>query len=191
MPSQPEDAKSGFAASPPSAAPKDPRTELTRKSLRCMGGLLRDPRAVVSPESKGAEPSGLHSSCVHWVVQVIRCPTHSATSRPTRSLRTAGKRIAVGRAVSSASPRVTGLPPVGRSAREAGLRYGADRSPGIRRRRAGRAFAFLGPDGRPVSPSTRERIRRLVIPPAWTDVWIAPDPLLHLQATGRDARGRK
>jgi len=93
--------------------------------------------------------------------------------------------------VRSGSSRVTRLPTVGRSAREAGLRYGSDRSPGIRRRRAGRAFAFVGVDGRPVSPSTRERIRRLVIPPAWTDVWIAPDPLLHLQATGRDARGRK
>ena len=42
-----------------------------------------------------------------------------------------------------------------------------------------------------MSASTRDRIRKLVIPPAWTDVWIAPDPLLHLQATGRDARGRK
>ena len=91
----------------------------------------------------------------------------------------------------SANSRGTGLPTVGRSAREAGLRYGVDRFPGIRRRRAGRAFAFVGADGRPVGHSTRERIRRLVIPPAWTDVWIARDPLQHLQATGRDARGRK
>ena len=90
-----------------------------------------------------------------------------------------------------AHSRVAGLPPAGRSAKEAGLRYGTDRSPGIRRRRAGRSFVYLGPDGRRVSTSTRERIRQLVIPPAWTDVWIAPDPLQHLQATGRDARGRK
>ena len=91
----------------------------------------------------------------------------------------------------SASSRAGGLPHPGRSAREAGLRYGTDRSPGIRRRRTGRSFVYLGPDGRAVSSSTRTRIQQLAIPPAWTDVWIAPDPLLHLQATGRDARGRK
>jgi DNA topoisomerase-1 len=93
--------------------------------------------------------------------------------------------------VRSGPSRVTALPPEAHSAREAGLRYGTDRSPGIRRRKVGRGFAFFGPDGRPVGPPARDRIQRLAIPPAWTDVWIAPDPLLHLQATGRDARGRK
>jgi DNA topoisomerase-1 len=73
-----------------------------------------------------------------------------------------------------------------------GLRYVTDAEPGIRRRRAGRGFSFVGPDGKRVTaPSTLARIRSLVIPPAWTDVWISIDPHGHIQATGRDARGRK
>jgi DNA topoisomerase-1 len=67
-----------------------------------------------------------------------------------------------------------------------------DTVPGIRRRRAGRGFAYRGPDGRPVTdPGVLERIRSLAVPPAWRDVWIAPTANAHLQATGRDARGRK
>lgn len=78
------------------------------------------------------------------------------------------------------------------AAEEAGLRYVSDDRPGIRRVRAGRGFRYAGPDGRPVTdPAELERIRRLAIPPAYTDVWISPDPRGHLQATGRDARGRK
>jgi DNA topoisomerase I len=78
------------------------------------------------------------------------------------------------------------------SAREAGLRYITDDRPGIRRRRAGKGFRYLRPDGSPVRDEpTLRRITSLVIPPAWTDVWIATDPRGHLQATGRDARGRK
>ena len=77
-------------------------------------------------------------------------------------------------------------------ARAAGLRYARDDEPGIRRRRAGRGFAYVGPRGRPVrDPATLERIRRLAIPPAYTDVWICADARGHVQATGRDARGRK
>ena len=78
------------------------------------------------------------------------------------------------------------------SARAAGLRYVSDLTPGIRRRRAGRRFAYVGVDGRPIrDPHALARIKRLAIPPAWTDVWICPDPRGHLQSTGRDARGRK
>ncbi len=78
------------------------------------------------------------------------------------------------------------------SAREAGLRYTADTVPGIRRIRRGKTVRYLGPDNRVVrSAEHLARIRSLVIPPAWTDVWIALDPRGHLQATGRDARGRK
>jgi DNA topoisomerase I len=66
-----------------------------------------------------------------------------------------------------------------------------DERPGIRRLRAGRGFTYRGPDGTAVDPATRERIMRLAIPPAWTDVWIAPSPDGHIQATGRDAAGRK
>ena len=78
------------------------------------------------------------------------------------------------------------------SAQAAGLRYVSDTSPGIRRRRAGRGFSYLTPDGGPVrDKATLARIRSLAIPPAYTDVWICPIPNGHLQATGRDARGRK
>ena len=78
------------------------------------------------------------------------------------------------------------------SAEEAGLRYVSDASPGIRRRRAGRGFTYLGVDGTRISYERQlERIRALAIPPAWTDVWISPTRRGHIQATGRDARKRK
>jgi DNA topoisomerase-1 len=74
----------------------------------------------------------------------------------------------------------------------AGLRHSSDDRPGIRRLKAGRGFRYVDPDGRPIrDAATLERIRAIVIPPAWTDVWISPWPNGHLQATGRDARGRK
>lgn len=79
------------------------------------------------------------------------------------------------------------------SAKIAGLRYvDAARTPGIRRIGSKSRVRYVAPNGGTVS-STAElhRIRALVIPPAWTDVWICPDPRGHLQATGRDARGRK
>jgi DNA topoisomerase I len=63
--------------------------------------------------------------------------------------------------------------------------------PGISRARRGRAFSYSHPSGRPVRDrSTLERIKALVIPPAWTKVWICPDPLGHIQVVGRDAAGR-
>ncbi len=74
----------------------------------------------------------------------------------------------------------------------ADLVYVSDAKPGIRRRRAGKAFRYVGPDGRPVRDAkTLARIRGPAIPPAYSDVWISLDPRGHLQATGRDARGRK
>lgn len=79
-----------------------------------------------------------------------------------------------------------------RSARLAGLRYTSDDRPGIARVRSGRGFGYRDPDGRTLRDrATLARIRALAIPPAWADVWICPDPVGHLQATGRDARGRK
>src|SRR4051812_46238455 len=78
------------------------------------------------------------------------------------------------------------------SAEEAGLRYVSDAGPGIRRRRAGTGFAYLDATGRRITDhATLARIRSLAIPPAYTDVWISPYANGHLQATGRDARGRK
>ncbi len=73
-----------------------------------------------------------------------------------------------------------------------GLRYASDREPGLRREHAAKGFAYLDARGRRVSDrETLDRIKRLAIPPAWTDVWICDDERGHLQATGRDARGRK
>lgn len=78
------------------------------------------------------------------------------------------------------------------SAKAAGLRYVSDTVPGIRRRRCGKGFRYIDPEGKTVrDKETLARIRSLVIPPAWTGVWICPNPKGHLQVTGRDARGRK
>jgi len=79
-----------------------------------------------------------------------------------------------------------------RAARSAGLRYVNDDSPGIRRIRSGQGFRYVGPKGKPICRrDTLARIRGIVIPPAWTDVWICPYSNGHIQATGRDARRRK
>jgi len=78
-----------------------------------------------------------------------------------------------------------------RAARAAGLLYVADNEPGIARRRAGKGFAYVAPNGRKLGAAHLERIRKLAIPPAYTRVWICVHPLGHLQATGRDARERK
>jgi Topoisomerase IB len=73
-----------------------------------------------------------------------------------------------------------------------GLRYVSSDDPGIARRRRGARFIYLQPSGdRVTDPVTLDRIRKLVVPPAWTDVWICPLANGYLQATGRDARGRK
>jgi DNA topoisomerase-1 len=71
------------------------------------------------------------------------------------------------------------------------LVWRSDNEPGITRRRAGTGFSYRRPDGALVDEGTRARIKRLAIPPAWKDVWICPSSNGHLQATGRDARGRK
>jgi DNA topoisomerase I len=78
------------------------------------------------------------------------------------------------------------------AAARAELAYVTDTTPGIRRRRAGSGFTYLTPGGDRLDDSrARARIVALAIPPAWTDVWISPDPDGHIQATGRDQKGRK
>ena len=78
------------------------------------------------------------------------------------------------------------------AAESAGLRYVSDEEPGIRRRKAGKGFTYIGPNGQTVrDEKTLQRIRKLAIPPAYTDVWICARPIGHSQATGRDAKGRK
>jgi DNA topoisomerase-1 len=83
-------------------------------------------------------------------------------------------------------------PDPAKSAAAAGLRYVSDTAPGVRRLARGDSFRYVDAQGRPVRDrATLARIRSLAIPPAYTDVWICPDPRGHIQATGRDARGRK
>jgi DNA topoisomerase I len=77
-------------------------------------------------------------------------------------------------------------------AESAGLTYVTDEAKGITRERRGESFTYARSNGQPVTDeATLERIRKLAIPPAWTEVWICPKATGHLQATGRDARGRK
>jgi DNA topoisomerase-1 len=79
-----------------------------------------------------------------------------------------------------------------RSARLAGLRYVTDQTPGFRRHRSGRGFSYRDAEGRILRDrGILRRIRALAIPPAWNDVWICPLPHGHIQATARDAKGRK
>src|ERR1044071_4198465 len=74
----------------------------------------------------------------------------------------------------------------------AGLRYVSDDQPGYTRKAKGDRFEYFDTDGKLIEDETRLlRIRRLAIPPAYKDVWICPSPNGHIQATGRDARGRK
>jgi DNA topoisomerase-1 len=107
---------------------------------------------------------------------------HRQNTRVSRRIRTLARRAA-----RSSPPN-----PV-QSAELAGLRYVNDaRMPGIRRVGRQNRFRYVAPNGRPIADRAEIlRIRALVIPPAWTDVWICPNPLGHIQATGRDARGRK
>jgi DNA topoisomerase-1 len=71
------------------------------------------------------------------------------------------------------------------------LRYVSDRRPGLQRKRSGTGFRYVTADGKRANRADSKRIRELAIPPAWEQVWICPHPNGHLQATGRDAKGRK
>ena len=78
------------------------------------------------------------------------------------------------------------------AAEGAGLRYVSDDRPGYTRKAKGDGFDYFNVEGRPIAEAQQLlRLKRLVIPPAWTEVWICPAPNCHIQATGRDARGRK
>jgi DNA topoisomerase-1 len=113
-------------------------------------------------------------------------PATSRSAPPRRSPQTGTRGRQIGRKPAAAPP------PPHESAAEAGLRYVSDTSPGIRRKRSGTGFTYASADGKRIADEkTLERIRKLAIPPAYTDVWICPSPNGHIQATGRDARGRK
>ncbi len=79
-----------------------------------------------------------------------------------------------------------------RTATRIGLKYVTDAFPGITRQRSGTGWMYFAPNGARIRDADkRKRINKLAIPPAWTEVWICPDPDGHIQATARDARGRK
>jgi DNA topoisomerase I len=109
-----------------------------------------------------------------------------AIHRETRRDRTATTKV-------RSLVRTSGQVAAPESAKIAGLRYVSDeRTPGIRRIGSTHRIRYVAPNGRTIGDRAElARIRSLVIPPAWKDVWICPDPRGHLQATGRDARGRK
>jgi DNA topoisomerase-1 len=112
--------------------------------------------------------------------------TVTSTSRPRFARATPSLRTSV-----RGMPRQAD-PPEAKAAADAGLRHVSDSESGLRRRRAGKGFVYLDAKGRRIADAaTLERIRALAIPPAYTDVWICKDALGHLQASGRDARGRK
>lgn len=78
------------------------------------------------------------------------------------------------------------------AAQSAGLRYYTDARPGIQRKRAGEHFSYINTDGSIIRDAkVLDRVKKLGIPPAWSHVWICPSPKGHIQATGRDAKGRK
>ena len=94
--------------------------------------------------------------------------------------------------IESVEDSSTDIAPSLSAAKEAGLRYVSDTVPGIRRKRAGKHFSYSDLDGKIIrDEEVLARIRGLGIPPAWTNVWICPNPRGHIQATGRDAKGRK
>ena len=94
--------------------------------------------------------------------------------------------------LSQPSSASIGPPELKAAAKAAKLRYINDRTPGITRIRTAEGFAYRHPDGCKIKDEeTLTRIRKLAIPPAYEKVWICPDPSGHLQAVGRDARGRK
>jgi DNA topoisomerase-1 len=108
------------------------------------------------------------------------------------------KSRAAGKPRANSKPAVRGQEPPGppaaalHDARASGLRYVSPESPGYSRRRTGRGFAYLDADGKSIrTPGELARIRALAIPPAWTEVWICPWADGHIQAIGRDARGRR
>lgn len=93
--------------------------------------------------------------------------------------------------VKASQAKAVTAPPAA-AARQAGLRYVSDDKPGITRKARGKSFVYQQPNGSTVrDKETLRRIRSLVIPPAWTEVWLCPTENGHIQATGRDARRRK
>jgi DNA topoisomerase-1 len=116
----------------------------------------------------------------------------TAASNPRPRLAPVSRALPATRAPAVREAPAEPTPAEAQAAVDAGLRYVSDAETGLSRRRAGKGFVYLDAHGHRVArPEVLARIRALAIPPAWTDVWICKDGRGHLQATGRDARGRK
>jgi DNA topoisomerase I len=115
----------------------------------------------------------------------------SDTSAPNGKRHPTASTIVVASGIPDALAAAAHLDPVA-AARAAQLRHVSDDAPGITRHRARHGFDYREPDGAPIRDfETLSRIKALAIPPAWRDVWICPSANGHIQAIGRDARGRK
>jgi DNA topoisomerase-1 len=115
-----------------------------------------------------------------------------AAARRRTTTRSSTTSVAAPPSAPTSTPSVTPDPAALDHAEQAGLRWVTDTRPGITRVTQGDGFRFVKPDGSAVTDETTlARIRKLAIPPAYTDVWICPIANGHIQATGRDARGRK
>ena len=150
---------------------------------------MSDPDAPASRRAPRALGKG------HARGRVRQSPTQARRprrTRPTRALERVTLHLA--KAVGLVRPhRKKPLPkdPI-ESAKAAHCRYVDDSGPGIRRVKAGKGWKLVSPEGKPIRDrDVLARVKSLVIPPAWTDVWICPDADGHIQATGRDGRGRK
>src|SRR5690242_17379886 len=175
------------AAAPTIAPPTAPTAAAIGPPVRPMAPATIAPAAAAPPVV----------ACDSWTVSTSPSVVGSAGVRTFSSMQYSFEgyphavRVPAARRLQFDRAMTLQVDPV-ESAAEAGLHYVSDEQPGIRRRRAGSGFSYIDPNGKPIrDQQTLLRIKHLVIPPAWTDVWICPDRNGHLQATGRDARGRK
>ena len=121
----------------------------------------------------------------------VRCKARRSEHAPDAALRSGALDTGVERSVIPRSEALTTKTKDVPKRKPVALRYGTDSGPGITRLRQGNRVRYRGPRGGQVSDRDLARISALAIPPAWRHVWISPDPASHLQATGRDQKGRK
>jgi DNA topoisomerase I len=126
------------------------------------------------------------------MLDTVAMDTMRSKASDKRNLRSHNRKLRLlGRPARGRATAASTEPESREAAASAGLRYVTDRIPGFRRLRVGKGFRYVTPRGSTVRGKDLQRIHSLAIPPAWRDVWICPDARGHLQATGRDARGRK
>lgn len=131
---------------------------------------------------------GNHACCTrtkrHPVCRISNVDCRHSTGKHESAITVKAEQLPIASQLSEEEAKAT--------AKSAGLRYVRDDRPGIRRQPVKTGFRYLDANGNTIcDDETAARIKSLAIPPAWQDVWICPSPNGHIQATGRDARGRK